>query len=188
MLVETVWEAVRKTREGEHWEVVGHKVGHRHGGRGQGDAVGEAAWEYGSSWLVVLGRGGGGQLGWGWRGRVEAGWGAHLWRGNFPWWGRHPLLFLWRLLNHLQQGVPPLRKALVLLHFLLPLLLPSPFQLPLFERVERALGEILNDKLLGDVPGLPEEKELLEDERLLLLGHHVPPVEGGASGVLGSYH
>ena len=87
------------------------------------------------------------------------------------------------LMNHLKQGVPPLRKTLVLLYFLLPLLLPASFQ-----RVERPLGEILDDELLGDVPRLPEEQELLEDEGLLLLGHHVPPVEGGAGGVLGSYH
>ena len=66
MLVETVWEAVRKTREGEHWEVVGHEVGHGHGGRGQGDPIGKAAREDGGSWLVVLGCwGGGSQLGWG---------------------------------------------------------------------------------------------------------------------------
>lgn len=44
------------------------------------------------------------------------------------------------------------------------------------ERVERTLGEVLNDKLLCNSPGLSEHEELLENDWFLDLGAHIPPV------------
>ena len=44
--------------------------------------------------------------------------------------------------------------------------------------------EVLEDELLGDGPGLLEEHELLEDEGLLRLPQHVPPVQRQPATVL----
>ena len=52
------------------------------------------------------------------------------------------------------------------------------------KRIERSFCQILEDQLLGDCPRLLEQQELLEDQRLLHLGAHLPTVQGVAAGVL----
>ena len=52
------------------------------------------------------------------------------------------------------------------------------------EGVERALGEVLDDKLLGDGSCFSEAEELFEYDWFLHLGAHVPPVQRGTTGVL----
>ena len=52
------------------------------------------------------------------------------------------------------------------------------------KRIERSFCQILEDQLLGDGPGLLEHQELLEDDRLLQLGAHVPSIQRVATRVL----
>lgn len=92
----------------------------------------------------------------------------------------HHLLstFLHELLSAFLQELLP-----VFLNHLLPAFLhemPSCETLlqPGFihEWMHGSLCEILEDELLRDGPGLSELEELLEDERLLYLGAHVPAI------------